>query len=160
MQPWYKQFWPWFLMFLPACAVVTSLYTFYIAASHPPDMVVDDYYKKGQAINRDLTELNAAYSRHIQARLDQGTAGFELVLSGKGIEPGQPLKLNFHHATLASKDFSETLTADAHGHYRFTTAKPIKGHWHLRLEPLDGRWRVQTLADFDEEREVVLTGEP
>jgi len=34
-RPWYRQFWPWFLIFLPACAVAGSLYSAWLAVSHP-----------------------------------------------------------------------------------------------------------------------------
>ena len=40
--PWYKQFWPWFIIALPAAAVIASLFTFYLAVSRPDHMVVDD----------------------------------------------------------------------------------------------------------------------
>lgn len=40
--PWYRQFWPWFIIALPASAVIASLFTFYLAVSRPDHMVVDD----------------------------------------------------------------------------------------------------------------------
>ena len=45
--PWYRQFWPWFIIALPASAVVASLYTFWLAVSNPDQMVVDeDEYRR------------------------------------------------------------------------------------------------------------------
>ena len=43
MLPWYKQFWPWFLILLPGTAVVATLYTVVIANQYADDLVVDDY---------------------------------------------------------------------------------------------------------------------
>ena len=40
--PWYKQFWPWFIIALPASAVVASFITLWIAISNPDPLVVDD----------------------------------------------------------------------------------------------------------------------
>ena len=40
-QPWYRQFWPWFLISLPASVVVAGLSTLYIANRHADDLVVD-----------------------------------------------------------------------------------------------------------------------
>jgi len=40
--PWYKQFWPWFIIALPASAVIASFITLYLAVSRPDHMVVDD----------------------------------------------------------------------------------------------------------------------
>ena len=34
-RPWYRQFWPWFLIVLPASAVAGSLYSAWLAISHP-----------------------------------------------------------------------------------------------------------------------------
>ena len=53
-EPWYRQFWPWFIIMLPASVVVAGLSTWYIAHRHADDLVVDEYYKSGLAINRQL----------------------------------------------------------------------------------------------------------
>lgn len=34
--PWYKQFWPWFLISLPASVVVASMFTISIAVDNAP----------------------------------------------------------------------------------------------------------------------------
>jgi len=45
--PWYKQFWPWFIISLPASAVIASFTTLWIAISNPDSMVVtDDEYRR------------------------------------------------------------------------------------------------------------------
>lgn len=40
--PWYKQFWPWFIIALPASVVVASFFTLWLAISNPDPLVVDD----------------------------------------------------------------------------------------------------------------------
>jgi len=59
-QPWYRQFWPWFLILLPASVVVAGLTTLVLANRHADDLVVDDYYKDGLAINRKLEKQQRA----------------------------------------------------------------------------------------------------
>jgi hypothetical protein len=50
--PWYRQFWPWFIIALPASAVVASFITLWLAISNPDGMVVsDDEY---QRVNSEL----------------------------------------------------------------------------------------------------------
>jgi len=50
--PWYRQFWPWFIIALPASAVIASFITLWIAISNPDTMVVtDDEY---QRVNSEL----------------------------------------------------------------------------------------------------------
>lgn len=58
--PWYRQAWPWFLISLPATAVVAGLVTFYLAARGWDGPVASDYYKQGLAINEELTRSNRA----------------------------------------------------------------------------------------------------
>ena len=58
--PWYRQAWPWFLISLPATAVVAGLITFYLAARGWDGPVANDYYKQGLAINEELTRSNRA----------------------------------------------------------------------------------------------------
>lgn len=65
--PWYRQPWPWFLISLPAIAVVGSLTTFYLAAQGWDGQVVDDYYKQGLAINEELTRSTRAAELGIEA---------------------------------------------------------------------------------------------
>lgn len=40
--PWYRQFWPWFIIALPAAAVAGGLLTLWIAMSNPDYLVVDE----------------------------------------------------------------------------------------------------------------------
>jgi hypothetical protein len=61
--PWYRQFWPWFIIALPACAVIASFITLWLAISRPDYLVVDeDEYRrvkselKAQAPSKEKTE--------------------------------------------------------------------------------------------------------
>lgn len=40
--PWYRQFWPWFIIALPASAVIASFISLWLAISHPDQLVVND----------------------------------------------------------------------------------------------------------------------
>lgn len=53
---WYRQFWPWFIMGLPAAVVVASLITVYIAITNQDPVVDGDYYKHGLTINEKLDD--------------------------------------------------------------------------------------------------------
>ena len=50
--PWYRQFWPWFIIALPAAAVVASFFTLWLAISRPDYLVVDD--EEYQRLNSSL----------------------------------------------------------------------------------------------------------
>ena len=53
-KPWYREPWVWLMIALPASAVVGGIITIYLAVSTSDGLVVDDYYKRGKAINLDL----------------------------------------------------------------------------------------------------------
>jgi len=64
--PWYRQFWPWFIIALPASVVVASFVTLWLAISHPDHLVVDESeYRqlnselKAQAPSRENKEEEA-----------------------------------------------------------------------------------------------------
>ena len=40
--PWYRQFWPWFIIALPASAVIASFISLWLAVSNPDHLVVTD----------------------------------------------------------------------------------------------------------------------
>lgn len=45
--PWYRQFWPWFIIALPASAVVAGFITLWLAITNPDGLVVsDDQYQR------------------------------------------------------------------------------------------------------------------
>ena len=80
--PWYRQFWPWFLIALPGTVVIASLYTLFLANRYADDLVIDDYYKEGLAINQELSRQKEAESLGLRAtmvingrRLDIDVAG-------------------------------------------------------------------------------------
>lgn len=41
-RPWYRQFWPWFIIALPAAAVVASFISLWLAVSNPDYLVLDE----------------------------------------------------------------------------------------------------------------------
>lgn len=76
-RPWYREPWPWFLMALPAAAVVAGIVTAVIALRGADSVVAADYYKRGLAINEELSRSRLAAALGIEAELRIG-----------GVEPG------------------------------------------------------------------------
>ena len=46
-EPWYRQFWPWFLIAIPMMSVVVGITMLALAVKEPLAMVVDDYARIG-----------------------------------------------------------------------------------------------------------------
>ena len=69
IEPWYKQGWPWALIAIPFLTVIAGVVTYQIAANSPHQMVQDNYYKKGLAINSDLDLIDHAKQLNLSGEL-------------------------------------------------------------------------------------------
>lgn len=140
-EPWYRQFWPWFLILLPACVVVASLFTLYIANRGADDLVVDDYYKDGLAINRQLEKKQRSQELGISATL-RFADGYATVRIAGPVDAAS-LNLLLSHPLEADRDFSVNLARIAPGIYQALLPAAIAPRWHWTLtgEQPD-RWRL------------------
>jgi len=147
--PWYKQFWPWFLIAIPV-VTVTSGVAMLMIANHKPDVVVvDDYYKKGLAINMTLARDEKAKQLGLQAigRIDRQNQQITLDLHGQNTE--QKLRLILTHPTSAQQDVIINLQATKTPN-RFTgrLATLPQEKRYILLEPEDKAWRLTGHALF------------
>jgi hypothetical protein len=150
---WYKQFWPWFLILLPLLSIVRGVVTVIIAADNKPDMVVDDYYSKGKAINNDLTLIKNAQADNISASITQ--SGDELIINLTGVQDKSSIHLFLYHSTQAKRDLSQLLTADGSGNYRYQSKQLLTGKWQVRIEPFDKSWRLQKWVTLPKENFIL-----
>ncbi|MFV8816259.1 FixH family protein [Haliea sp. E17] len=148
--PWYRQFWPWFLILLPATVVVAGITMVFIAASGADDLVVDEYYKRGLAINRQLAQEEAAQRLGISAQLR--IDGEEITVATTGPARAQRLQLALSHPMEADRDFSLPLVESTPGIYRGRLPASVAPRWHWTLAPEAGSdWRLSgvfSAADF------------
>ena len=142
-RPWYRQFWPWFLIALPATAVVAGLYTLHIAIVTRDGLVVDDYYKEGLAINKTLDRDRKARQLGIAAvfRYTPATGQIVVYLQGKTALP-ERLRLRLVHPTREGFDQAVALVRVADGQYAGHIQVRARGNWHLLLTPPDDSWRI------------------
>jgi hypothetical protein len=140
-EPWYRQFWPWFLILLPATVVVAALTTVVIANRGADDLVVDDYYRDGLAINRQLERQRRAEALGIGARLAIDGLRVEAVTRGPVDAP--TLDLTLSHPLESDRDFQVTLRAIGAGHYLGELQQPVGPRWHWILtSPGEASWRL------------------
>jgi hypothetical protein len=143
-KPWYQQFWPWAVMFLPATAVVAGLYTYSLAASGSSGLVVDDYYKAGQAINRSLAHGQRAADMGLIGNLALNGQVVRLLLNNAQVESQQQLVLKLSHATIPGHDQSVNLRKTGAGEWSGKLqALPAAGKWYVDLLPMDESWRLE-----------------
>ena len=143
--PWYKQFWPWALIALPATAVIGGIITVIIAMYEPDGLVVGDYYKQGLAINEQLARDRNAHFLGLTATgtLDQAAASIRLKLDGKQPIAESTLTLTLLHPTRARQDVQLNLVYDKKQQLFVANSQPLSaGNWHLLLEPAQRQWRL------------------
>jgi len=152
--PWYRQFWPWALIALPATAVVASLITIGIATQSSDSLVVDDYYKVGLAINQSRARDAAAARYGLSARLSVTDQSVELTLAGQPPTVPERLTLNLVHTTRADDDQTLRLARVTGNEYTALLEPLPPGRWNVSIEA--DNWRLTgTLAHDD--RLVELT---
>lgn len=162
-RPWYRYFWPWFIIALPASVVVAGIATLIIAIAHEDSLVVDDYYRRGLGINQVLAADETASRLRLSAELNLDVQSRVVTLLVTGREPveDETLVLRLTHPTDSSRDLSLSLYRTELG-YRGEFERDIHGRHYLQLEgekpepwllraevtlPIDGREQWQLEAD-------------
>lgn len=152
--PWFRHFWPWFLILLPASVVVAALATLYIANRHADDLVADDYYKDGLAINRELEKIERAAALGIAVALQVQDG--QLRASVDGPVTDARLSLHLSHPIEADRDMTVDLLRIGEGVYTTPLPDTVESRWHWLVESEGADpWRVDGIlqpVDFPDAR--------
>lgn len=159
-KPWYLQPWVWLLIALPATAVIGGMVSLYLAITTSDGLVVDDYYTRGKAINRDLARDRAAQSHRLEARFDLDIAGnrVTLTLLSPDYVPPREARLAFLHPTQPGHDQRIMLERIGEGQYAGVIGELGRGKWYVQLEADD--WRLSGRMQLPLSAPVVLTARP
>ena len=141
-KPWYREPWPWFLISLPATAVIAGITTVWIAATSADGLVVGDYYKAGLAINQTLARDDAARKMALTATLQQENSVLALTLAGNLKTFPDQLNLTLAHPTHQGMDQTLVLNHAGNGRYRATLPAMPAGKWHAQLADSASTWRL------------------
>lgn len=141
--PWYRQFWPWVLIGLPAATVVAGFVTLAIAMHDPDGLVTDDYYKQGLAVNaqkaRDREALRLGLSAAVRVSASEGMVDLSML---SGDLTSDTITLTFMHPTRAQFDRTVQLHSTGLG-YEGKIEPLAPGNWHVILEPENREWRIR-----------------
>jgi len=144
--PWYRQFWPWFLIALPTAAVVASIASLVIAVRNADTLVREDWSDAGENINAELALEREARARGVSAvvMLEPAKNRVSVELGGIGVESVSRLSLELRHPTDASRDFSSVLASGGPRVFIGDAAvSRLTGSWHVTIAPADRAWLLR-----------------
>lgn len=142
-EAWYRHPLVWLLILIPATAVIGGLLMLYLAISTDDGLVVDDYYRKGKAINQVLHRDQRAGALGLAAQVSILPATTSVRVQLTAADPAtlpDTLQLQVLHATRRGEDQSCRLTRSAPGEYACSLSLPSPAPWYLLLEGDD--WRL------------------
>lgn len=143
--PWYRQFWPWFLMLPPAAAMIGGFVTLWIAMNHADSVLPDRLSRVGVAFQPDY--LPGATRATLAVHTETGRVHLHV----EGEVASTPLTLRWLHPTLPELDRISILQPMAPGEYEARLPDGLNEMRSLRLESqagwvLEGRWQPQAQA--------------
>lgn len=141
-EPWYRQGWPWFLMAIPAVAVVAGLVTLWLAVSTWDGLVVDDYYQEGKTIEKTIARSVRAEELGLAAELWIRSDEVSLSLSAaSGVTLPPTVLLTIAHPTRGGRD-QVLLLKPRDGLFVAPVAPLSAGRWLIQMEDESRSWRM------------------
>lgn len=147
---WYRQFYVWLIIFLPACAVVASFATLYIAAKNPPELAVESYSSIEATNAKNVTQDKEATRLALMGEINFGGTnnagtGVLLRLQANNMQAlPSSIVVRAVHSTQAAQDASAELTG-ADGSYAGSIKLP-SGNYEIFVEDPDGAWRLKRVS--------------
>jgi hypothetical protein len=147
-KPWYRQFWPWFIMIPPAGAVIGGIITVYLAFANQPELVVEDYGSIDNTtalkMQREQTASNMELEAEVRLARDSSGSFFLKVTLTQG-DDGRPLpdmlRATLVHSTKSEFDREAQLlrTDDV---YQGQIDIPAS-NYYLQLQDPDRTWQLR-----------------
>ena len=160
-QPWYRQFWPWFIMAIPAAAVVAGLTTVWISMQTSDSLVIrsDDGIQAGaeRQIAAERLAMEMGLAAFLEVNADSGAISV-VMRSGQFDNAPEALELELSHPAFADRDQFVTLIKampDAAGNPVWSghLVTVPKGRWYVVLKSGDD-WRLS--AEWHGESQLLL----
>ena len=155
-RPWYREPWVWLMIAFPLSAVIGGVITIYLAVVTSDGLVVDDYYKRGKAINRVLARDVAAARYQLKATIDIDLRDnrVRLLLESAIAELPEMLTFSLLHPTRPGHDQVIILQHAGEGVYSGAIDELARSKWYLQLETDD--WRLSGSMQIPRSESLVL----
>ncbi len=149
-KPWYRQFWPWFLIAIPSSSVVMGVVMINLAMSGNDSLVRKDWYKDGMAINQRMEKRLKAKQMGIKAALtlDQQTGDLFVDADNIDVRTETELTLQLIHPTLEKNDRTLQLYLAPNDRYYAKLDFEPKGMYYLLLTTASETWEIESSVNF------------
>lgn len=138
---WFQEPLVWLVVSLPLSAVLAGFWTLWLAVRSADGLVVDDYYRQGLAINRELARDERSLALGLNAEISLSPTRLDLRL--RAHDPAtlpEHLQVQLIHPTRQGLDRKLLLNATAPGIYGSALSALAPGDWHVVIEHAD--WRL------------------
>ena len=141
---WYRSGWFWAVCLIPFAAVVFGILMFVMAVLYKDDVVVDDYYKEGMAINKVITLLENATQQDINLIFFKSMNRRYLYIKNTESES---ITLTMFHVVDRSLDQTFLLQNEGGGYFRLNSnlirlLTSNRGAWNFSVTSNIEKWRV------------------
>ncbi|HAU16217.1 MAG: hypothetical protein CMK83_09250 [Pseudomonadales bacterium] len=152
-KPWHRQFWPWFLIAIPASSVVMGVVMINLAISGRDSLVREDWYKDGMAINQRLDKQLKARELGIKAQLTLDKHSGDLFLDTENLDISQEneLSLQLIHPTLEAKDRTLKLYLAPNNRFYSKLDFTPEGLYYIVLTTPSRLWEIESSINFNNE---------
>ena len=140
-RPWYKEPMVWLVIAIPLSSVIYGTFFFIVSITSFDGMVVDDYYKVGKEINRELKRDKAALAHGLSAQISVKSSQVTVfIAANESYTPPPVLEIDFIYSTRAGQDKAIFVDQSQAGIYKGTVPELEVGRWNVQIASDD--WRL------------------
>jgi len=154
-RPWYKEPMVWLVIAIPLSSVIYGTFFLIVSITSFDGMVVDDYYKVGKQINRELKRDKAAIAHGLSAQISVKAGQVTVfIAANESYSPPPALEIDFIYSTRAGQDKTIFVDQTQPGIYKGTTPELEVGRWNVQIASDD--WRLMGSMWAPEEHTVMI----
>ncbi len=154
-RPWYREPMVWLIIAIPLSSVIYGTFFLIVSITSFDGMVVDDYYKVGKQINRELKRDKAALAHGLTAQIMvENKTVTVFITANQDYTPPPALEIRFLYSTRADIDKETFVELISPGIYKGSITELEAGRWNVQIASDD--WRLLGSMRMPDEREVVI----
>lgn len=154
-RPWYREPMVWLIIAIPLSSVIYGTFFFIVSITSFDGMVVDDYYKVGKQINRELKRDKAALAHGLTAQvMVENKTVTVFILANPDYTAPPALEIGFFYSTRADIDKETFVELISPGIYKGSIPELETGRWNVQIASDD--WRLLGSMRMPDERTVVI----